>query len=249
MTEDTYNKGLVNDSNLPVAVSSEDWMGMRATRYGEQYILPAGEWRLARTREATYFVAHNPTIDAATTLAGHAAPVLVDADATLTKPLIAMVMPAGATVKCELDYIEIEVITAGAAGTSAEWTAQIDNARTISTPGTSFLKVNPNMSSATQSLLAVTGGAIVVAAETSACRVLGNGILRSAIEFAGDRTTFKFGGEPGSGANVVGGAAARHLVCLPPVILGSSDGFFLALYATGQTTAGVYRVRMAWSER
>lgn len=248
--DSVFSKGLNNSTVLPAAVGNDEWRGARQTQYGERFNQPIGNWRYARSREQTYFIAHNPTIDQATTLIGHAAPLLGDADATLTKPLIAMVMPASSSVRAELDYIEIDVVTAGATGVSAEWTAQIDNGRTISTAGISFLRVNPNMQSAAVPTLLVTGGPIVVAAETANCRVLGNGFTRQAIEFAGDRTTFIFGGEPGNGANVVAGAASRSTVSLPPVTLGSNDGFFLALYsATGQNAAGIYRVRMAWSER
>ncbi len=250
MADDLYSKGLIYDNELPTASDNDEWRGHRQTRYNELFNQPIGNWRYARSREQTYFIAHNPTIDQATTLAGHAAPLLGDADATMTKPLVAMVMPAGSSIRAELDYIEIDVVTAGATGVSSEWTAQIDNGRTISTAGTSFLRVNPNMQSTAAPTLLVTGGPIVIAAETANCRVLGNGFIRQAIEFAGDRTTFVFGGEPGNGANVVAGAASRSTVALPPVTLGSSDGFFLALYsATGQNAAGIYRVRMAWSER
>ncbi len=250
MGDDFYSKGLNYDTSPPAAVGNDEWRGARQTRYNERYAQPIGNWRFARAREQTYFIAHNPTIDQATTLIGHAAPLLADADVTMTKPLVAMVMPTSSTVKAELDYIEIDVVTAGATGVSAEWTAQLDNARTISTPGISFTRVNPNGSSTTSPGLLVTGGPIVIGAETTSCRVLGNGFIRQAIEFAGDRTTFIFGGEPGNGANVVAGAASRSTVALPPVILGSGDGFFLALYsATGQNAAGIYRVRMAWSER
>ena len=251
MSDDSvYSKGLIYDTSLPVPTDNDEWRGARQTRYNERFNQPIGNWRYARSREQTYFVAHNPTIDQATTLIGHAAPLLADADATLTKPLVAMVMPASASICAELDYIEIDVVTAGATGVSSEWTAQIDNGRSITTAGITFTRVNPNMMSTVTPALLVTGGPIVVAAETSNCRVLGNGFIREAIEFAGDRTTFVFGGEPSNGANVVAGAASRSTVTLPPVTLGAGDGFFLALYsATGQNAAGIYRVRMAWSER
>ncbi len=251
MADDSvYSKGLNNDTAPPQAVGNDEWRGARQTRFGERYAQLIGDWRYGRAREATYFVAHNPTIDQATTLIGHAAPLLADCDATMTKPIVAMVMPSASSVKAEIDYIEIDVVTAGATGASAEWTIQLDNARTISTPGITFTRVNPNMQSAASPALLVTGGPIVIAAETTSCRVLGNGFTRQAIEFAGDRTTYKFGGDPSPGANVVAGAASRQLVTLPPVILGSGDGLFLGIYsATGQNAAGIYRVRMAWSER
>jgi len=250
MSEDIYNKGVVYDSTLPTAVANEEWKGMRVNRYGEQGTEMKGDWRYSRAREATYFIARNPTIDASTTLAGHPAPVLADADVTLTKPLIHLMMPAGSTKFAELDYIEIDVITAGANGTSSEWTDQLDTgASRVTTAGTSFLRLSPNMQSTVQPTLAVQGGVVVVGAESSQCRVIGNGLIRAAIEVAGDRLTFKYGSDPSPGANVVAAAASRHIITRPPVILGATDQYLLALYAPSQSAASVYRIRMAWSER
>jgi hypothetical protein len=89
---------------------------------------------------------------------------------------------------------------------------------------------------------------VVVGAESANVRYLGFGQVRAAIEFAGDRYCFRFGGQPSSGSNVVSGAASRHMITLPPVILGSTDQFLLALYAPSQNAAGVYKVRMGWWE-
>ena len=93
----------------------------RMTAFGELYTQPIGRTgRHALADEGAYFIAHSPTIDVATTTVGHAAPVLADADATMTKPLIHMIHSGATTspVKIYLDYIRIEVIVAGANGTS-----------------------------------------------------------------------------------------------------------------------------------
>jgi hypothetical protein len=52
------------------------------------------------------------------------------------------------------------------------------------------------------------------------------------------------------GDNVVSAAASRHLVNMPPVILGPQDSFLLGLYDSTDNAAGagVYKVRMAWWE-
>jgi hypothetical protein len=44
--------------------------------------------------------------------------VLADADATMTKPFIHLRMDPASVVRAYLDFIEIEVITAGANGTA-----------------------------------------------------------------------------------------------------------------------------------
>lgn len=236
---------------LPTKISSNTRGPVRTDQYGNVMTLPIGNFRHTLADQGTYFIAHNPTNDASTTLAGHTAPVLVDADATMTKPILFLRNPTAASqdLRCYLDFVEIEVVTAGASGTTMNWAAQLDTGATrITTAGTDFTRVNPNMQSTTVPSLAVQGGAPVVGAETSSARDLGFGQIRAAIEFAGDRTTFRFGGSASSGANVVAGAASRHLVNLPPVVLGATDSFLLALYAPSQNAAGIYKVRLGWWE-
>ncbi len=251
MSDDSaFVKGLVS-SALPTVTADGSWTGARQTKFGETFFAPIGNWRHALADQGTYFIAHNFTNDAATTLAGHAAPVLVDADATMTKPLVHMRNQVGtsSTVRAYLDFIEIEVVLAGATGSTANWAAELDTGATrVTTAGETFALVNPNMQSTAAPSLAVQGGAVVVGVESPAVRFLGHGQLRAAIEFIGDRTTFRFGGDPTSGSNVVVGAATRHQVNLPPVVLGSTDAFMIALYAPSQNAAGIYKVRCGWWE-
>lgn len=242
---DTNQKSLTGRA-LPTQQAERVYTGDRSSLYGEKMILPVD--RRAMADEGTYFYFHNATNDAATTVAGHAAPVLADADATMTKPLVFMrnLMATSDKRRLYLDFIEIEVITAGANGTAANWAAQLDTGTTrYSSGGEDPTFVNPNMQSTgtPSSDLAMKIGAVVVGAEGANVRHLGHGQIRAAIEFAGDRTMFRFGGEPDSGANVVAAAASRHLVTLPPVILGPTDQFLLALYAPSQTVAGVYKIK------
>jgi hypothetical protein len=199
-----------------------------------------------------YFVAHNPTNDAATTLIGHAAPVLADADATLTKPLLFARVPTNATKLVVPDFVEQEVVTAGASGTADNWAAQLDTGATrYSSGGVAPTIVNPNRQSTDTSVFAEANslmmGAVVASAEVS-MRDLGFGQNRAAIEFAGDRTVFLFGETPHPGPTPVAGAASRHLVNLPGVILGAQDMFLLAKYAPSQNAAGIYKLRMGWWE-
>jgi hypothetical protein len=236
---------------LPSKIGAGVRGDLRLSQYGEAVVLPIGNFRHTLADQGTYFVAHNAINDAATTLLGHAAPVLADADATMTKPLVFArnASAAGSDIRCYLDFIEIEVVLAGANGTTANWAAQLDTGATrVTTAGSAFTNVNPNMQSTTTPALAVQGGVVVTGAESSSARELGHGQIRSAIEFIGDRLTFRFGGEPSPGANVVAGAASRHLITLPPVILGATDQFLLALYAPSQSVAGVYKVRCGWWE-
>jgi hypothetical protein len=226
----------------------------RASKYGEVYSQPLPGSQHALALEGSYFVAHNPTNDASTTLAGHAAPVLADADVTLVKPLVFLRMADASTKYAFLQFIEIEVVTAGATGAQACWAAQTDSGTTrVTTAGTDFTRVNPNARSSNTPDLAVQGGAVVVGAETAASRNIGFGTLRPSIEIAGDIKMFVFGGDPamvGSQAGQAAAAIRTSIVCLPPIILGATDSFLLALHSqSGQNAAGVYKVRMGWWER
>jgi len=249
---DEPNQRSLAQRALPPAIAPATYGPNRSTRYGEQFVQSIGDWRKARSAEGTYFVAHNATDDAATTLAGHAAPVLADADATMTKPFLHLRNPNGLTslILVELDFIEIEVVTAGAAGTSANWSAQLDTGATrVSSGGTALTSVNPNMQSSAVPTLAILGGAVVSAVETASVRYLGHGMLRPSIEVAGDKKLFIFGGNPIDVSAAAAAAVRTQIVNMPPVQLGPTDQFLLALYAASQSVAGVYKVRMGWSER
>lgn len=256
MTSDIANRIFYASATraLPQPASGDGiFQHIRADRYGNLGTVPLGRWRHMASDEETYFVAHNATNDASTTLAGHAAPVLVDADATMTKPFLHFVNNDSGTSRkrCYLDFIEIEVITAGANGTADSWAAQLDTGSSrITTAGTALTVLSANMQSAATPVLAPTGGAIVVGAESTKVRNLGFGQFRPSIQVAGDKYMFVFGAEPETaGTAGVTATINRHVVCMPPVILGPSDALLLALYSPSQSAAGVYKVRAGWMER
>jgi hypothetical protein len=214
------------------------WTGLRGSEYGEAIVQELDRKTLAE--EGSYFIA-NSTV--ATVITGHAAPVLVDADTTTTKPFIFLRNTDAATSRklVRLDFIEIEVVLAGANGTLAGWSAQLDTGATRrSSGGTVLNNVNPNMQSSTTSVLSCMAGAVVSGVESENVRYIANGVIKPSIELAGDKKLFVFG----EGSSVDAG-----VINMPPVILGPSDQLLLALYAPSQDTAGTYRVRMGWSER
>jgi hypothetical protein len=256
MADEAKIRGRAWSRAKPTPGQQGESIDVRLSPFGEAYVRPVDRYTLAE--EGSYFIAHNTTNDLATTLAGHAAPVLADADDTLTKPFLFLRVPNAATKSVQLDFIEIEVVTAGAAGTQACWTAQLDTGTTRwSSGGTALTIVNPNMQSVEPSILAATNhllaGPVVASAETTSCRVLGFGTLRPSIEIAGDIKMFTFGRDPAVVGTQAGQAAAAirtSVVALPPVVLGATDSFLLALHGqASQSAAGIYKVRMGWSER
>lgn len=249
MTDINFNA--LGSRALPSPIAPGTRGPTRASRYGELIVSPLGKWRYVAADEGTYFRAHNAINDAATTLAGHPAPVLADADATMTKPFIHMINSSGITEtkRAYLDFIEIEVITAGASGTADSWAAQLDSGATrVTTAGTALTVVNPNMQSTATPAVVPTAGVVVTGIESSNARNLDFGQFRPSIAVAGDKYMFLFGDDPIGG---VGATATinRHVVNLGPVILGPTDQFLLALYSPSQSAAGVYKVRMGWMER
>ncbi len=238
---------------LPSPINDGNNGAIRTNRRGEIVVANSALPRHLMADEGTYFNAHNITNDAATTLAGHAAPVLVDADVTMTKPFVVARMPSSVgQVRAYVDYIQIDVITAGAAGTAASWAAQVDTGADRYSSGTveTFVGFSGNMQFASAPVLVWRGGPFVCSAETANVRYLGFGAMRSAIEFTGDRYTFVFGGDPSvmGTDSLVAGAASHEIICLPPVILGPTDQLLLALYSPSQSSAGIYKVRVGWRE-
>jgi len=232
--------------DLPGNYSNNAPVGLRATHRGELVTKPLDRNQLCE--EGTYFFAQNPTIDASTTLAGHAAPVLAD---LYTKAFLFMRnTDAGATgLRVVLDVIHIQVITAGANGTSDNWAAECDTGATrLSSGGTDLTVVNPNMQSSRSTVCTVKGGAPVLAAASASQRKMGHGVFRPAIAITGDKYTFKFG-QDWQENNVVATATTHHIIAMPPVILGPTDQFALHLYAPSQSAAAVYKVWAGWWER
>ncbi len=235
----------------PTPVVDNTWSGARQTKYNERFAVQIGTWQNALANQGSYFTAHNPVIDVATTIVGHAAPILADCDVTMTKALIHLRMSPTATTKAYLHFIELEVVVAPTNGALDNWAAQLDTGATrVTTPGTTLTSLNMNMQSTAQPGLIAQAGTITVGAESVNVRNLGFGQNRAGIAIIGDRYMYRFGGDPSSGDNVVSAAASRHLINMPPVILGPSGQFLLGHYSAdnNQTVGAVYKVRMGWWE-
>lgn len=250
MSDDNINALAIR--GLPSPLSNNVRGPVRASRYGELITSPINKWRHVSADEGTYFIAHNAINDAATTLAGHPAPVLVDADATMTKPFLHIINTAAITsaARAYLDFVEIEVITAGVNGTADSWACQLDTGATrVTTAGTALTVVNPNMQSTTTPTCVPTAGVVVTGAESALVRNLAFGQFRPTIQIAGDKYMFVFGGEPSEIGDTSIATIAHHVIGLPPVVLGPTDQFLLALYSPSQSAAGVYKIRLGWMER
>jgi hypothetical protein len=243
------NLNVQANRNQPAAIAPGTRGPLRGSRRGELINQPLfGEkmWTLAD--EGAYFYSQHPVIDAATTIAGHAAPVLAD---LFTKPFL-IVKNASATSEGKrlyLDFIHISVVTPGANGTSDNWAAECDAGNDRSaTAGTALTIVNPNMQSTLTPAGTIKCGPLVASAPTSNARRMGSGVLRPSIAIAGDQYLFRFG-ESAAVGSIIAAAPSARVIPMPPVILGANDQFLLHLYAPSQTAAAVYKVTVGHAER
>jgi len=249
---DFSNPTFLTGRGLPVPTSDNVRGPQRGSRLGDSYSIDVlGGRSHALADEGSYFYHQHPTIDAATTVAGHAAPVLAD---LYTKPFLVVTNTDAISSgrRTYLDFIELTVITAGASGTSDNWAAECDTggsgARYSSGTLVRLTAVNPNMQSTNANTSVIDCGPYVAKAATTAQRKMGSGVFRPSIAITGDKYLFVFGAPPVANG-VVAAAITQHVIPMPPVILGPNDMFLLHLYAPSQSAAGVYKVQAACFER
>lgn len=235
-------------ATLPTKQSDGTLANWRVNGYGEALMAPVGSWRQQAALDGTYYEFHNTTLDSATTIAGHAAPVVADIDATFTKPLfwIANIGSASSTKRLMLDWLEIEVATAGANGTDSWWADELDTSSRYTSGGTALTVVNPNMgasNSLTTSDMTILGGPVVVPVETASNRKLGFSKYRAAIEVACDRKIFCFGTDAPPVMAAAAPTGRTDVFRRPPVVLPPGYAYMLGIAAAAQDTAGVYKIR------
>jgi hypothetical protein len=220
----------------------------RLDNYGGLYTQPVFPGHHALALEGSLFELHEATRDASTTVAGHAAPVLADIDATFVKALFFLRNKDASTSakRIHLLRLEVRVVTAGATGSNKYWADELDTGATrFSSGGEDLAMINCNMQS-TNSLadvLTAKAGAVVVAAETSSVRKLGFEQARASIEVAGDLDVFVYGDTTVEPAAAAAAAVRTQIIRRPPVILGPSDSYMLGFAAASQNAAGVYKIR------
>lgn len=218
---------------------------LRTDPYGG--LFPMGPWRHAYAAEGSYYSFFSATLDVNTTEAGHAAPVLADVDATLVKAVAFIrniATGANSAKKVYLDWMKIHCTTAGANGTSMFWHAQVGTTTRLSTGGVAMTVTNPHTgtSNSGSDLVVAQNGPIVITAENSTTRNVGQAVQRDGIEVAGDTTTFIFGAEPLGTSNVEAASGTHDIVHMPPVVLDSGAEFILGRGQVAQSVAGIYKI-------
>jgi hypothetical protein len=234
-------------STRPTKQSDGTLVNARYDGYGAAHVIPTMPWRHAQALDGAYYSFFSATLDVATTEAGHAAPVLADVDATLVKA-VAFLRNIGtgnyANKKIVLDWMKIHTVLAGANGTSSFWHAQIGTTTRYTSGGVALTvaSTNTDVASAASDIVTAYNGPIVIAAENSTTRNIGQGVQRDGIEVAGDTTTFLFGHDPIATSNVEAASGTHDLIHLPPVALPAGAEFILGRGQVAQSVAGVYKI-------
>lgn len=220
----------------------------RLGQYGELFTRPIVPWRHALADEGSYHEFSNATLDDSTTLAGHAAPVVADIDATFIKPLIFIGLLANTSnlKRLYLDWLEIEVETPGTNGTDQWWADQTDLISRYTSGGTALLVNNTNTGAASglgTDVATFLGGPVLVPVETSSVRRLGFSKTRVTIEVARDKLTFQYGGENPSASHAGSPTGRSNVIRRPPVVITPGYTYMLGLAAASQSVASIYKVR------
>jgi hypothetical protein len=220
---------------------------VKLSRYGDVCTVPRGKARVAMADAGVYFIATNPT--PGTGLESIAAADGVDDEEAFL--YVRNENSVGSGKRMFLDYLRVQVTVAGASGTNTRWVAQIDSGDDrYSSGGSTITAVNVNMASTEATGADVKAGAVVLDAESSAVRLIGNGLLRPAIAVAGDTYLWDFGGAVSLPTARLqdDSDTANILTSMPPVVLGPGDAFYFQINGASQDTAAQYEFDLGWWE-
>lgn len=218
----------------------------RTGPYGEAYALNLGSGLTGFGDEGSYFHVSNATVG--TGIAGHAAPVVADAD---TKALLALFNPGPKNVI--LDYLFLEVTAAGTAGTIHYTVIYVDNkgSNANTSGGTAATPVNVNSGSSIAALSTVVFGPAVMAM-TSSRRVGGPQIVREVIPVVQDTILMKFGGPNAgfrAGITTAGTATAHVVQHFAPIVIGPGGNLNISQIRASQSGAASYEYSFGFIER
>lgn len=243
MANESNIKVEYRDRSLPTPRQGE-YGPVRATRYGELMTSPIHQKVYGLIDDGSYFIATNPTMG--TGIAGIAASTSYDA----TEHLLHL-RNTSTSKRLYLDFIDLVVTAAGAAGTTTGFTMVIDQgASRYTSGGSTITPVNPTFEYGESPECALKFGALVTAAATADVRPLGDFLARTVIKVVGDSYRFTFGDSNATwqcaGASLDGTTSAKITIPCPGVVLGETDQFLLSDWAASQTGASSYQLRMGF---
>ena len=220
----------------------------RGGRYGEAYVQSVSGSKVhALSDEGSYFIQKNATTG--TGIASTAAVTAYDA----TKPFLYLYNSATASegTRIYLDYLKLQVTSAGTNGTALWYDMVLDNIARYTSGGTASTFINPNMdSSATQSATGYAGALVAPAASSDVRKVCG-GAIRLVIPVVGDQYLFNFGSPSctGSSLALAGTAITSFVSPAPPIVVGPGDSFLVYLWLPSQDGASSYEYELGFWQR
>lgn len=240
---------------LPSAIADGTSQQFRASKYGEQYMIPLTAGTYAMSDDGSYFKATNATIGTGII---HALTTSFSATAAL---FCLRNTDAEGAKRLYLDYVRLvtgATAIAMTAATSIEAAVTLDNTNRYSSAGTAITPANSNMDSATATISSLTFGAVVLTAASGSVRTHSRVALPRRVAPAmvtGDQFYFDFGQANPPSISTVGAAApatapSQFNVPMGPAIIGGGDSLnFHLWYPAGATTAPTYEFEIAWWER
>lgn len=204
---------------------------------------------IAQCQAGQYFTARNPTPG---TALAHAVSDAVSETAGNFLAIKNNSSPGASTEKkIVLDYIRLVCGVAPASGTAAYFYLALNSsALKYTSGGTELTPVNCNMNESGSSNAKVYAGALTTIAAAATARIVGGGVVRTAIPVVGDEYIFHFGSGSFSGYSLLGGTATvRECIPCPPAILGPQHVATLQLwFPSNAAVAGSFEVSLGWWE-
>ena len=232
---------------LPSAASTEGAAvtPSRTGPYLEAMTMPLGNGMQGFGDEGSFYVAMNPTLG--TGIAGHAAPVVADAD---DKPLLHLFN--GGSKDIIPVFLHLQFTAVGAGGTisyNACYTDQ-SGATAYSSGGTAITPVNVKSNVAGAGGATIYFGAVVSALVSP--RKVFQQVCREVIPVVQDTMTIHFGG-PNGGLNnalTAAGTATNNLVqYAPPIVIAPGGNFDFTRIRASQSGADSYSFMFGYVER
>lgn len=157
----------------------------------------------------------------------------------------------GRAKRIYIDYIRLLLTAAPAAATSMHFFFKWDKVDRYTSGGTALTPANTNGDAAIGAIGAVQAGANVTVAPSPSARLLSRGIMRTVIGVVNDEYLFKSGGVEAAAAIQLGGLVAqRHVIPLPPMIVGPGQNLAMQLWLPANAvTPPSFEVDCGWIER
>jgi hypothetical protein len=222
---------------LPTKSSDTSQKQLRATGYGEMFVIPLTNGLSYIALEGQYFTAMTSTPGTAYNLTGATQTAWV-----ATTPTFFLKNNASAGgKKVFMDFINLSIVLAGTGSTACQYAVVIDTGSRTTSAGTALTVANPYSAGAGSTITTgIVAGAVTASAATTP-RYLYRGTLKNAALAIGDRLKLNFGGQDS--------ASSTNTESLGPLILDGGATLLVYVWCSGLSAAPTGEVSAGWYER